>query len=312
MDIPNAQVKQNVGQRLDKFLTDHLQEYSRTQVQKLIADGHVLLNGEPANKKHVLEAEDSITVDESQLPSLELFEFQPNAEVPIQVIAETDQYIVIHKAIHMVVHPADAYQQNDTLANGLLARYPDLIEVGDDPMRPGIVHRLDKNVSGVMVVARTPEMHAHLKQQFQARTVFKQYVALVHGVFTEEHGEITFGIERSGKDYTKMAAVPVGQGKEALTEYDVIQQFQHYALVQLQLHTGRTHQIRVHLNALGHPIVGDTVYRPKKFTSRLQPNRICLHSEELKFKDLNGEEQHFIAPVDDDMQSIIDHLYTLL
>ena len=305
MDIQNVQA----GNRLDKFLTERLEEYSRTQVQKLIAEEHVLVNGQVANKKQILEEGDSITVDESQLPSNEIFQFVPNPEVTVQVVEETTEFIVVHKTIHQVVHPANAYEHNNTLANGLLAKYPELQQVGDDPMRPGIVHRLDKDVSGLMVIARTPEMFEHLKSQFQQRLVYKRYVALVHGVLSEQEGQINFGIERSSREYTRMAAVPVGQGKDSLTEYEVLQQFQHYALVALHPHTGRTHQIRVHLNAIGHPIVGDKVYHPKKFITRLQPNRICLHAEELRFHDIQEQEHRFTSPIEPDMQFIIDELY---
>ena len=298
-----------VGERLDKFITQKLPDRSRSQIQKIIERGGVLVNDRVVAKHYFLREGDVITIDVAKSSKEKAFKLKKNRKIPVEIIYECDSYAVENKPAGLIIHPGDTHMENDTLVNGLLVEYPEIRKVGDNPMRPGIVHRLDKVVSGVMVVARTQEMYEHLKKQFQARTVFKHYTALVHGVLTQDHGSITFDIMRSQRQRTKMAAVPPGQGKPARTDYDLVQQFQQYALVDAYLHTGRTHQIRVHMNAIGHPIVGDNVYVPKQFHSRLQPGRIFLHSTELKFNDIDGKQVEYISSLSSDLQAILDDLY---
>lgn len=314
------------GERLDRFLTSYLKEYSRSQIQKLIQADVVCVNDRPRNKHYELQAGDVIDIQDfaatsstpAVLPMVKTrkqqiadadFDMRANKNVPIEVIAETKEYVVIEKSAGVVVHPANAHPQNDTLVHGLLALYPELAGIGENKYRPGIVHRIDKDVSGVMVVARTAEMYAHLKQQFQNRTVYKEYLALVHGVLSEPHGVIDFDIVRSKRDRTKMAAVPRGGGKPARTDYNCVQQFQHYAYMSLHPETGRTHQIRVHCNAIGHPIVGDPIYHPKVFHARLQPGRLFLHAHQLKFMDVQGNVVEYMSPLPLHLQAILDDLY---
>lgn len=226
----------------------------------------------------------------------------------IDIVAEQPEYLIINKPAGLIVHPGTIVTTEPTLVDILVEKYPELKHVGEDPARPGIVHRLDKDVSGIMVIARTPEMFTYLKQQFQEHKIYKQYTAIVHGVFTQPNGTINFSIHRSAQDGTKMAARPDDSGRAAVTDYTVVQQFQRYALVSLVIHTGRTHQIRVHLNAIGHPIIGDTVYRPKKFITRVNPDRIFLHSETLKFTLPNGETVMYTAPLPQEMEDFLKQI----
>jgi len=230
----------------------------------------------------------------------------PNAAIQLPIIFDCDDYVVINKPAGIVVHQTQVHPEPDTMVNGLLALYPTLITVGDDPQRPGIVQRLDQYVSGVMVIAKTQEMFDHLKSQFQQHLVYKRYLALAHGKFSQLGGEIRFSIARSEKNFTKMAARPDDSGKAAVTKYTVIKQYQRYTYLELEISTGRTHQIRVHLNALGHPIVGETTYLPKNFHSRLQPGRLFLHAADLRFTLPNGENAQYSAPLPAPLQAILD------
>lgn len=308
-----------VGERLDRFLTEQVPTLSRTTIQQHIQSGSIIVNNSTVAKHYFLKTGDVVTIPEAVLAPQQMFTLAPNDQLQIDVITERPDYIIINKPAGLIVHPGDGHLQNDTLVNGLLFRYPELSAVGDHTWRPGIVHRLDKNVSGVMVIARTQTMYELLKQQFQNRSVIKKYTALVHGVLSESTGEITLSIGRSLRDRKKMAAHPPTEvtdisSKPAYTQYAVIQQFQHYALVSVQILTGRTHQIRVHFNAIGHPIVGDQVYKPRKLKSRLLVNRIFLHAHALAFNDSTGTAVavQYEVPLSVDLQDIVDELYRTL
>lgn len=301
-----------IGERLDRFLANTLPTTSRTVIQHRIQDGSITVNGKVVVKHYALKAGDTIELSETATQPPIQFTLEANSAVQVNVIDEQPDYVVIHKAAGVIVHPGDGHMMNDTLVSGILAKYPEIADVGDSPLRPGIVHRLDKDVSGVMVVARNMKMFAHLKQQFQNRSVVKKYVALVHGVLSQPVGEITLSISRSQRDRKKMAAHRDESGKPAHTLYSVIQQFQHYALVSVQILTGRTHQIRVHFNAIGHPVVGDTVYKPKKLKSRLLLDRIFLHAQELHFSTLEGKTVEYTVPIPSTLQQIVDDLYSTI
>lgn len=232
-----------------------------------------------------------------------------NPAVQLPILAETVDYVVINKPSGVVVHQAEQHPEPDTVVNGILALYPEIANVGDDPVRPGIMQRLDQDVSGVMVIARTQAMFEHLKAQFQQHLVSKHYLALVHGKMTRTDGEINFSIARSAQDFTKMAARPDATGKEAVTRYNVLHQYQQYAYLDVEILTGRTHQIRVHLNAINHPLVGEQIYKPKKLISRLQPGRPFLHAASLSFALPNGHTVGFSAPLPDSLQAILDGLH---
>lgn len=232
------------------------------------------------------------------------------------IVFENDDYLVINKPAGLAVHGGGNIK-DITLADLLIERYPEIKTVGDDPVRPGIVHRLDKEVSGLMVVAKNQETFLHLKNQFKDRDIHKEYIALVNGKIINDYGEIDFPIKRSREGY-KMAAMPhntvdllsrrnptdrdqgnlegMFKAREAITEFNVLKRFIHYTLVQVKIKTGRTHQIRVHFFALGYPLAGDNLYFNKKSkiqNKKVNLGRIFLMANKLSFKDRNGEIKDF-------------------
>lgn len=230
-----------------------------------------------------------------------------------EIIDQSEDYIVLNKPAGLLVHGA-SHLKEPTLADELLSRWPELAGIGEDPLRPGIMHRLDKSVSGLMVVARTEESFKSLKKQFQERTVKKYYTALVHGRIDRDGGEIDFPIERSVKG-SKMAAKPKtikgeknAAGREAITVFKVIKPYINYTLLEVRIKTGRTHQIRVHLAAYGHPLVGDDLYGTKKTktkNAKLNLDRIFLVSHRLEFSDLQGEKKSYNIDLPDNLKKFL-------
>ncbi|MCX6795893.1 MAG: RNA pseudouridine synthase [Candidatus Falkowbacteria bacterium] len=212
-----------------------------------------------------------------------------------------DEFIVINKPAGLIAHGAEHIKE-ENLAEELMKEFPEIAKIGDDPERPGLMHRLDKLVSGLMVIARTQASFDNLKKQFQNRQVEKVYTALVYGKIDKDEGEINFPINRSAKGF-KMAALPFTKnggkndtGRDAITEFSVTKKFINYTLIKVKIKTGRTHQIRVHLFAYGHPVVGDNLYSTKKTrekNKKLNTERIFLAATELTFQDLAGEIHHF-------------------
>jgi 23S rRNA pseudouridine1911/1915/1917 synthase len=218
-----------------------------------------------------------------------------------QKIFEDENYLVINKPAGLLVHGADHIQE-PTMVDQLLKKYPSLIKVGDDPNRPGLIHRLDKSASGLLVIAKTQKNFDNLKKQFQKRTIGKYYTALVYGQIAKDEGKINFPIKRSSRGY-KMAALPLvakgtanTEGRQAITEFEVVKRFINYTLLKIKTKTGRTHQVRVHLSAYGHPIVGDDLYgtrKTKEKNRKLKLGRIFLVADELSFVDLHKEKKEF-------------------
>ena len=227
-----------------------------------------------------------------------------------KVITETPDYLVLDKPSGLLVHEAEHHPDADTLVDWLLEHYPDVKGVGESASRPGIVHRLDKDISGVMVVARTQAMADHLKKQFQSHEVEKMYLALVHGVPGKPDGTIAFPLSRSRRNSGRMASQPHATGKtrEAITHFAVREQFNHLTLLEITIETGRTNQIRAHLLAFGLPIVGDTVYTSKSVKQKVALDRPFLHSWKLGFFDLDGKKRHFEAPLPDTLTSLLTKL----
>ena len=296
--------------RLDKFLVKNYPDVSRSQIQKAIAAGKILLNNKKIPKHCFLRVKDVITgsLDEEIQQAQTTFTLLANPKIKLDIVFEDENYLVINKPASIVVHPSESQPNNDTLISGVLACYPSIINIGEDKMRPGIVHRLDKEVSGLLVLAKTPSAFLSLKNQFAAREIYKEYIALTYGKFTEKHGFIDFPIARSRTATYKMAAKPDASGKSALTEYEVKKENNNYTLLKIILHTGRTHQIRVHLNAIGHPIIGDEVYCPKNLKSNLCLNRIFLHAQKIKFKNLLQEEKEFTIDLPDELKNILEKI----
>jgi 23S rRNA pseudouridine1911/1915/1917 synthase len=245
----------------------------------------------------------------------------------IEIVYEDTDYLIINKPAGLIVHEAfDVNEEN--LSNLLTQAYPEIINIGDDPKRPGIVHRLDREVSGLMIIPRSPAFFPYIKKQFQARKIEKIYEAIVYGKIIKDEGVISFPIIRSKAGH-KMAALPLSsseikahisnreqgnekarlQSKEALTDFKVEKKWPHVTLLTLKLITGRTHQIRVHLSAFGHPLLGDNLYgtaKTKRRNEKLSFNRIFLFSKKLSFTDLKGEKKEFKLKRPMELQQFLD------
>ena len=286
----------NAGERLDAFLAAHIAGWSRARLQRLIEDADVLVNGRTAKPSYKLHAGDEIEVDLVAPPATT---FAPE-NIPVEVVYEDEDIVVVNKPAGMVVHPA-AGTESGTLANALAFHFQKL-STKSGMARPGIVHRLDKGTSGLMVVAKTEGAHEHLADQFRARTVLKSYVALVHGQVEKETDSIDQAIARDPRNRIRMAVVRAG--RPALSIYRVRQRFERFTLLDVELKTGRTHQIRVHLAWLKHPAVGDEVYGggrdktvpdPRLRSQITKLGRQFLHAERLRFQHPRTSEQMSFA-----------------
>ncbi len=309
----------HAGERLDKFLTEKIGQ-TRSQLQKLIKAGGVEINGKKAkvhqflNEKDVVKTGVPIMTPE-QTPAVAEHKSETSKLKP-EIMEKNKNFLIVAKPAGMLVHPT-AKGETNTLINLLIKKFPRLAKIGDAEsivrgnreFRPGIVHRLDRDVSGVMVIPRSQEMFDHLKRQFKLRRVHKIYIALVHGIPPAEKGIIDFEISR-GKNSGRMAAHPEGsgKGKPSATEYEVLQNFGKFSLLKLRPLTGRTNQIRVHLFAFGHPIVGDKLYLQKSVKSSPELDRIFLHAETLEFEDLDGATKFYELPLPDELQNLLDQL----
>ncbi len=293
---------QGAGDRLDKYLTACLPEHSRSRIQALIREGRATVDGEVITKTGTtLEDGQSITLE---LPPPQPTDLIPEA-IPLDVIFENDDLLVINKPAGMVVHPA-AGHWSGTLVHAALAHAPGLEGVGGE-QRPGIVHRLDKDTSGLILVAKTDRAHRYLVDQFRLRRVQKTYLALVDGHLPTPEGRVEAPIGRDESHRRKMAITSLDKGREAITEYHVAEVFPEHTLVEAHPLTGRTHQIRLHLTFLGCPIVGDTLYGHRH--ASLPVPRQFLHAAHLRLV-LPGEtqERHFEAALPADLATALDDL----
>ena len=283
------------GRRLDVFLADTEKELSRSHIQKLIEGGAVLVNGRAVKANYKLRAGDSVEV---HVPEAQEWKILPEA-IPLDVLYEDEDIIVINKARGMVVHPA-AGVSSGTLVNALLYHCKDLSGI-NGVIRPGIVHRLDKDTSGVMVAAKNDAAHVDLAEQIRLKTAHRIYQALVLGTIAEEKGVIRAPIGRHPTERKKMAVVP--NGKEATTHFRVLERFSSYTFVECRLQTGRTHQIRVHMAYIGHPLLGDPKYGKK---SPFAIEGQALHSAELMLTHPRTKERlRFAATMPADMEEIL-------
>ena len=274
--------------RLDQYLAAHLPELSRSRIQSLIKSGDVLVNGTPAKPKNPVSRGDSITV---RIPEPEPAEAQPQ-DIPLDILYEDEDVVVINKESGMVVHPA-AGNPDGTIVNALLHHCGDLSGIGGVE-RPGIVHRLDKDTSGVMVAAKTDEAHKGLAEQIKEHSAHRTYWALVHGNISEERGVVDAPIGRHPKDRVKMAVTFKG-GREAVTHFKVLKRYGDYTWVECKLETGRTHQIRVHMAHIGHPLLGDGLYAHPQALAAWP--RLCLHASMLSLTHpQTGERLRFECP----------------
>lgn len=284
------------GERVDKVVARNVQKISRSKCQKLIQKSLIKVNGRIVKPSYPVKAGDLIEIERPERKK----KVKPQ-DIPIDIIYANEDIIVVNKPSGMVVHPAPGNPAN-TLVNALLYRYRNLAEVGE-PERPGIVHRLDKQTSGVLVVARTDRAYRDLIRQFKKREVGKIYVSLVHGSFEEEEGIIDMPIGRD-KIHRKKMTVTSKDGKKAVTEFVVKEKFKKTNMLEIRPRTGRTHQIRVHLSRIEHPLLGDKKYGKRH--ENLNVQRVMLHAKTLKFSHPRTKRKmKFEAPLPDDFKKAL-------
>jgi len=302
--------QKNSGGRLDRFLQERLKDLSRSQIQKMIKAGEVLVNSKEVTAHHFLKVGEEIQVkgkkakgkNESQNSKVSGPRFK------VEIVAEEKDFVVVNKPAGMVVHHDSSHKEN-TLVDWLIEKYPEIKKVGDNESRPGIVHRLDKDVSGLMVVARTPEMFEYLKKQFQDRKTEKEYLALVHGMVSKDEDQIKRSIGRAKGETTMRARSQSGdKDREAVTQYKVEKRWKNFTLLRVKILTGRTHQIRVHLKAIGHSLVGDELYVTRDVKRKKQQEklgRVWLVACKLGFRDLDGEWRKFQVKMPSELEKFL-------
>lgn len=283
--------------RLDKACSEIFSDYSRSQIKQLLDGGNITVNGKTEKAKYKVKSGDVIRLEEPETKTLEL---RPE-NIPLDIVYEDDDVIVINKPQGMVVHPAPEHDEH-TLVNALLYHCP--LSTINGTFRPGIVHRIDKDTSGLLMVAKNDKAHRSLAKQLKDKTNIREYVALVHGRIAEDEGTINAPIGRSLKDRKKQAVVK--DGRNAVTHFEVLKRYRDYTLVKCILETGRTHQIRVHMKYIGHPLVGDPLYGPKK---TIKGNGQFLHAGKLGFvHPTTGKLLIFEAPLPKIFQECLEKL----
>lgn len=264
-----------VGLRLDKYLAEQFPDKTRTSLQKLIDNQAVLVNGQVSSKNYKLKAQDCVTVE---IPEPVELDVCPQ-NIPLEIVYEDDALLVVNKPKGMVVHPAPG-NPDGTLVNALLYHCGDSLSGINGVIRPGIVHRIDKNTSGLLMIAKNDAAHQSLAAQIKEHSFLREYEAVVYGRVQEDTGTVCAPIGRSKADRKKMC-VTAQNSKEAVTHFTVLRRYRRFTHIRCRLETGRTHQIRVHMAYLGHPVAGDEVYGPKKVITQL--NGQCLHAKVLGF-----------------------------
>ena len=288
----------NKGVRIDKFISTVNEEMSRTQVQQLIKEDHVKVNGQPVKTNYKCQEGDEVAVSIPEPVELNI----EAEEMDLDIYYEDEDVLVVNKPKGMVVHPAPGHTSG-TLVNGLMAHCKDLSGI-NGVMRPGIVHRIDKDTSGLLMVAKNDMAHESLVDQLVEKSVTRKYTAIVHGVIQHSHGTIDAPIGRDKKDRQSQAVTP--DGKNAVTHFEVLERFNDFTLVECQLETGRTHQIRVHMKYIGYPLAGDPKYGPKK---TLELGGQALHAGVLGFIHPRTKEyMEFNAPLPAYFEELIEHL----
>ena len=300
--VLNFRFDKETPERLDKFLVGLLQEFSRSRIQGLIANGHVDVNGLAAKKAgQALESGSTVTVRIPPTMPTDLVA----EEIPLDIVFENDDLLVVNKPAGMVVHPA-AGHPSGTLVNAVLGYDPDLEGIGGEE-RPGVVHRLDKATSGLILLAKNERAHRWLQDQFRLRKVDKTYLALVDGKPPTPSGRVEAYIGRDPKQRKKMAIVSESKGRESISEYKTVEEFRKHTLLEFHPLTGRTHQIRLHCAFLKCPIVGDEVYGRKNSTVEI--GRHFLHAYRLKIVLPNEKEpRQFDAPLPEELERVLDNL----
>ncbi len=285
---------EEAGLRLDKWLAEQLDGMTRSSIQNLIQAGLVTCGGKPLAKSAKLSPGDEVTVT---LPKLTQPDIEPE-QIPLDIVYEDEDLLVVNKSKGMVVHPAPG-NQTGTLVNALLSHCGDSLSGINGVARPGIVHRIDKDTSGLLIVAKNDFSHVRLAKQIQAHTFTREYSAVVYGIVKQERGIVDQPIGRHPVERKKMAVLPDSlSARNAVTHFEVTDRFEGFTQLRLRLETGRTHQIRVHMASLGHPVAGDPVYGPKKVITALHGQ--CLHAGLIGFvHPRSGEYLEFEAPLPD-------------
>lgn len=287
------------GKRIDKFISDNIAQLSRSAVQGLILNGLALVNGKPSGKNYKIHGGEQISVE---IPEPQPMDALPE-DIPLDIVYEDSELLVVNKPKGMVVHPAHG-NYNGTLVNALLHHCGDSLSGINGVIRPGIVHRIDKNTSGLLIVAKTDSAHVKLAEQIKAHSFTREYEAVAAGYFKEFEGTIDAPIGRHKTDRKKMC-VTQENSRNAVTHYSVLRQYGGYAHVRLRLETGRTHQIRVHLAYIGHPVLGDDVYGK----SYKEIDGQCLHARKIGFiHPSSGEYMEFVSELPEYFSSILNKL----
>ena len=297
--------KEEEGKRIDAYLAKK-EDISREHVQRIIKEENILVNGKKTKPAYKVQKNDKISLEEEQPKEIEL----KAQEIPIEIIYQDDDIIVVNKPKGMVVHPANG-NPDGTLVNSLMAICKDSLSGIGGEIRPGIVHRLDKDTSGVLVVAKNDKAHINLSNQIKNHEVEKTYIALVRGIVKENEATINMPIGRNKNDRKKMAVEK--DGKEAITNFKVLERYpkDNCTLLEVKIETGRTHQIRVHLSHIGYPVIGDEVYSNGKNKWGIKGQ--CLHAKKLKFKHpITGKEMEFEAELPDYFKEVLRQLGTEL
>lgn len=290
---------EDAKQRLDKYIASSEEELSRSRIQSLIEEGKVLVNGQSGKANYKVKVHDEISL---QIEDDREMDVEAEA-IPLDIRYEDEDVIVINKPKGMVVHPANG-NQHGTLVNALLYHVKDLSGI-NGVLRPGIVHRIDKDTTGLLIVAKNDIAHASLSKQLQTKSVNRLYYALVHGVIPHDFGTIDAPIGRDVNDRQKMAVTSTNS-KDARTHFKVIERFQEYTLVECRLETGRTHQIRVHMQYIGYPVVGDEKYSYRK---TMKTNGQLLHAHQLTFVHPRTQQQITVeAPLPEQFEMILKEL----
>lgn len=299
--------QETAGQRIDRFLSGEDTGLSRSALQALVADGHVLCNGRLVAKSLKLKAGDTIVLE---IPDAKPIEAVPQ-DIPLEIVYEDEHLLVVNKPKGMVVHPAPG-NPDGTLVNALLWHCKGSLSGIGGEIRPGIVHRIDKDTSGLLIVAKTDRAHRGLAEQIASHSFGRRYDAVLVGTPREERGTVDAPVGRHPTDRKRMA-VNVKNGKRAVTDYAVTEHFCGYSLVECRLHTGRTHQIRVHMASIGHPVLGDPVYCPDaRRAERFGLHGQCLHAKYIEFTHpATGERLHFTAEPPAYFRRVIDALRSL-
>ena len=291
IDVPDEET----GERIDSFLSGKT-DFTRTRIQQLIKDRNITVNGKPTKSSYKIEENDEIAIE---VPEVETTEIKPE-NIKIDIVYEDSDIAVINKQAGLVVHPAHGHYSG-TLVNAILYHIKDLSGINGE-IRPGIVHRLDKDTSGLIVIAKNDKVHAALTEMFQEKKIRKTYLAILKGKLNKSEGKIVTQIGRDKNDRKKMTVIDdVAKGKNAITNYKVVSQNNLFTLVKVNIETGRTHQIRVHMRHLGYPILGDSVYGRKD-----NEKRQMLHAYKLEFlHPVTGHQMEFTGEIPEDFQKAL-------